>query len=407
MDNEKVITLKKSIYIDRYAWKSPLFPNYHLDKHIQLIVVIPAFKETNILEALRAIDRCSPPESKVMILVVINESEESDKEVTQINQEGYQKIKNYPSRYELLVGYVRLPAKKAGVGLARKMGMDEAVRMFMKNDYDGIIVCFDADCKCQKNYLTEIEQTYKNKNVGAAIVFYEHDYEVNKDLIIQYELFLRYYIHAIRYTGFPYAFQTLGSCITVRSSVYQRLGGMNTRKAGEDFYFLNKIIPHVTFCEINKTTIYPSGRLSDRVPFGTGKSLNNMMKNECDTYKVYNPMIFEDLTTFFQQKNTFFQHQKATFPQSIVDFLGKTWKQDLIHIKNSVSNDHLLFKRFFLWFDAFKILKYVHFARDHFYANVPLNTAIIWLNNIGVTCAGNGEEEQLASLRNFDRNHRG
>ena len=57
-----------------------------------------------------------------------------------------------------------------------------------------------------------------------------------------YELHLRYYKQALQFTGFPYYYHTIGSAFAVNAEVYCKQGGMNRQKAGEDFYFLQKII---------------------------------------------------------------------------------------------------------------------------------------------------------------------
>ena len=92
-----------------------------------------------------------------------------------------------------------------------------------------------------------------------------------------YELHLRYLNLFSRFTGFPYAYHTIGSCFGVRAETYASQGGMNKRKAGEDFYFLHKIIPLGEFREINNTCVIPSPRESDRVPFGTGAAIGKYL----------------------------------------------------------------------------------------------------------------------------------
>ena len=78
---------------------------------------------------------------------------------------------------------------------------------------------------------------------------------------------------------FPFAFHTIGSSMAVRASSYMRQGGMNKRKAGEDFYFQQKIIPLCGFTECNSTVVYPSPRPSYRVPFGTGRAMLGYLQN--------------------------------------------------------------------------------------------------------------------------------
>ena len=73
----------------------------------------------------------------------------------------------------------------------------------------------------------------------------------------------------MKYSNLPYSFHTIGSAFALTASAYTRQGGMNRRKAGEDFYFINKLIKGEIFGEINDTKVIPSPRISDRVPFGT------------------------------------------------------------------------------------------------------------------------------------------
>ena len=80
------------------------------------------------------------------------------------------------------------------------------------------------------------------------------------------------------FAGLPYSYHTIGSAFAVTAKAYARQGGMNRRKAGEDFYFINKLIKGENFGEITNTTVFPSPRTSNRVPFGTGKAIVDALK---------------------------------------------------------------------------------------------------------------------------------
>ncbi|MEM9337686.1 MAG: glycosyltransferase, partial [Bacteroidota bacterium] len=350
MENQQKVSMSHSLYLKRYAWPDALFTDYQPDPSLGLIVVIPSFKEEGLIEALTALNQCVAPRQKVLLLVVVNESMQASEEVRAVNVQTIESLKSYSSKFELLFKHIQLPEKKAGVGLARKIGMDEAVRFFKRIKKDGVIVCYDADCTCNPNYLQAIEEQFENPKTNAGIVFYEHRLDgPNRDAIINYELYLRYYIDSLRYAGFPYAHQTLGSCIVVRSSVYQKQGGMNTRKAGEDFYFLNKVIPLGGLREINETCVYPSDRISDRVPFGTGKAINDLLKND-STYCVYHPKIFEDLRVFFSRIPDFWKEDFGELPVPVKTFLGDDWKEQLLQVKKQVRSLDAVVRRFFQWF---------------------------------------------------------
>ncbi|MEP1095996.1 MAG: glycosyltransferase family 2 protein [Cyclobacteriaceae bacterium] len=396
--------MSTNLYLERYAWKDPILPEYEPKKNLKTIIVIPSFRETQLQQALDSINNCDPPKSELLILVVINEPAESTTEITEINRKCLDSLKKYDSNYELVFSYQKLPKKKAGVGLARKIGMDEAVRIFEKVDEDGVIICYDSDCLCAQNYLIEIENHFLDQKAKAGIVFYEHQLNgQNKEWIIQYESYLRYYISGLRYAKYPHAHQTLGSCIIVRSSTYQKQGGMNSRQAGEDFYFLNKVIPSGEFVEVNTTTVYPSDRVSDRVPFGTGKAVEQLMHSK-RSYEVYNPKIFEDLRVFFSQITSHPESDPAIIPDSISDFLGINIEKDFEEIRRQTTSQQAFIKRFFGWFDAFKILKYVHFARDNHHPNVGLTEALLWLDSkVQNRIYSENLETQLANLRTVDR----
>ena len=79
-----------------------------------------------------------------------------------------------------------------------------------------------------------------------------------------------------------------------------RQGGMNKRQAGEDFYFLHKIIPLGHFGEINTTRVIPSPRPSDRVPFGTGRAVRDYLATH--KFETYPLEAFRDLKQFFSIK---------------------------------------------------------------------------------------------------------
>lgn len=396
--------MRKSIYLERYAWKDSLFPSYIAKSDLALIVVIPAYKEEHLLKALDSLNTCDKPNGGVLIIVLINEAETTSEDVIRINQKCQASVNKYDSKFDLLYSYQRLPIKKAGVGLARKIGMDEAVRIFEGQGKDGLILCFDADCTCDTNYLVEVEKQFASDKNRAGVVFYEHEFQgKNHEAIVNYELYLRYYIDAIRHSGFPFAHQTLGSCIITRSSIYQSEGGMSTRKAGEDFYFLNKVIPLGGFVEINRTTVYPSDRVSDRVPFGTGKAVEQLL-NSNEPYEVYNPKSFIDLRNFFSQATAIWNDDPFDIPESIFSFFNGDITTELEKIKSQTTSLTSFTQRFFLWFDAFRILKFIHFSRDHYYPNVPISQALTWLFNIlDLQPASTILEDQLVALRDYDR----
>jgi len=374
--------LSKDYYFERYAWKTPLIPHFDPPSDLEMVVVIPAYKESQLDLAVHSLLACSEVACRVILLIVINAPEQSSLDDLNLNQRAYEEIKQIKGTDQITIQVVNigLPQKKAGVGLARKIGLDEAVRWFKKLNHSGILVCFDGDCRCSDTYLSAIYNAYKNQNLNAGILAYEHPLDLESG-IIPYELGLRYYTDSLRYSGYPNVHQTLGSCITINSDHYCKHGGMNTKKAGEDFYFLNKIVRKPGFAEINEALVYPAARISDRVPFGTGRALIGYQVDKENIISTYNPLIFEDIKIFMTSLPEIIQGQSPNFPTAIQKFLNAVdFYQKLDKLLKNCRNLTSFYKQFYDWFDYFMILKMIHFSRDHVHTNTPLEAGLNHLN---------------------------
>jgi len=379
--------------------------------------------EPDLIASLQSIENCDKPQRDVAVVVVVNAPENADESVKQKNLKIYAQCKEWAQTKRKFDYYFilenELPIKHAGVGLARKIGMDEAVRIFESNYTDGIILCFDADCSCEKNLLTEVGRLFlDDDSIPGCSIHFEHPLagklpDENYIGIVQYELHLRYYIDGLRYAGFPYAYQTIGSAMAVKGSIYQKQGGMNRRKAGEDFYFLHKIIPLENFKNLNTTTVFPSPRRSDRVPFGTGKAIGEWIDQSKNIFDTYHYQVFEDLTVFVGQIDRLYDRSVedifAYLPKSIQEFLTlDTLEKKVIECRQNSSNLLNFRKRFFQWFNGFKVLKYVHFARDHYYPNIPIQEGIAWLfDKYQIKVESHDLKEQLLALRKLNKDEVG
>ena len=379
-----------NFYLNKYSYCDYQI-EAQVNAEIKAIVVIPCFNEPNLVGSLQSLYACDI-DYCVEIIVVINCSEDCSNEIKKQNietfKEGQEWCKNQNSNL-ISCHFIlenSLPRKHAGVGLARKIGMDEAVARFHSVNNDGIIVMFDADSHCDKNYLSELIRHFEinPKTPGCSIQF-EHPIsgvEFSPTIysgIIKYELFLRYYIEGLRLANLPYAFHTVGSSMAVRSSAYQKQGGMNKRKAGEDFYFIQKIIELGNFTELTTTRVIPSPRTSDRVPFGTGKAINDWLLQESQNYMTYSPQTFYDLHEFTKNIDSLFSSKdwaKFCSPCLKEYLIQNKFSEALLEIRKNSSNKTGFVKRFYTWFSAFRVLKFVHFARDNYYPQVKIEKAV-------------------------------
>lgn len=360
--------------------------------NLGISVVIPCFREPEILKTLQSLHQCWRPESDVEVLILINHSEISDSESKKINQKTKEQIEEWIERNVdekikfFALGPLALKKKWAGAGVARKKGMDEAVRRFnYLQKPDGIIVSLDADTLVQRNYLKEIENHFliNRKDAGATISFEHQKHNLpQKHLqgIEYYEKYLEYYKKALEFTGYPYPMFTVGSAFAVTAIAYVKRGGMNRRQAGEDFYFLQGLVQIGNVGEITETKVFPSARISDRVPFGTGPMLKKWMNDEEDLSVSYNLNAFEDLKMFFDQKDRFFNISQKNFLKKIND-LNESMKgfikennfwTEMEDLNKNCSNIKTFRNRFFQKFTAFKVLKFLNYAHENFYEKANL-----------------------------------
>ena len=399
-------------YLSKFGYrtislKKPVEPG------LNMVVVIPAYSEPDLLKTLQSIETCEKPENPFEVIVVFNHSENASSAIKNQNIKYYNKadefIKSGALKYKcFLIEAFDLLEKIAGVGLARKIGMDEAVYRLSDNT-DGLIVCLDADCTVAPNYLVAIEQHFKEyKNTPGASIYFEHPLQYSdNDLakgIVEYELHLRYYNQLIKYTGHPFAFHTVGSSMVVRSWAYQKQGGMNKRKAGEDFYFLQKIMLLDHFSEIKNTVVCPSPRISDRVPFGTGKAQGDWVDKQKEKHFTYSPEVAKVLKKLFEmvaeKGNQMVEIAISEIPEQIINFIGlEAWELKMKELARNTSNDKAFVKRFYAWFNLFMILRFIHYYRDKYEANIPVMEAAKRL--LEILGQKSGSYEAIALLEKF------
>ena len=412
-------------YIEKHTVYQP-FIDKKPDKNLQNIIVIPCYNEPEILPSLNSLISCKEPEKPVEVIIVINSADNTNSVILEQNKRTKADINNLLFSHKSsqlkfhIISIENIPSKFAGVGFARKTGMDEAIRRFNSiSNVNGIITGFDADSLVAKNYLIEIENLFQNNpKLNGCSIYFEHQIKGSElpDIVYKkitsYELYLRYYSLALRYTGFPYYFHTVGSSFAVKAETYCKQGGMNRKQAGEDFYFLQKIMPLGNYKYLNTTTVYPSSRPSDRVPFGTGAFIKSNIENPDKEFLTYNFEVFQNLALFFSQINKLFdmenfEYEAFNLHESLVQFLYKNeFLKALNEINANTSNINTFKKRFFQWFDAFRILKYMNFAHPYYYMKTPVNESVNeYLNHTEKRhLCSNDEGKLLKNLRLIEKN---
>ena len=385
-------------------------------KDLKIIVVIPSYNEKNIQPTVDSLFLKQDDFSfNVEVIVLINNSESEIEEIKEQNLLTLKTLQNLSETYSksnmhlipVLIG--DLDAKHAGVGWARKLGMDIATQRFRTINFNGIIVGLDADTVVESNYLNSIYSFFSNNNFNAASIYFEHPVtgdsfsDVHLEQIKYYELHLRYYKNSLKYSNLPYSFHTIGSAFALTASAYARQGGMNRRKAGEDFYFINKLIKGEIFGEINDTKVIPSPRISDRVPFGTGRAILEGLNTKKDLSLTYDFQSFEVIHSWINRIETK-DFKYGNFPEILKAYMGEEiWIKHHTMMLNNTNSHKSYLKLFYNIFDAFWMLKFIHFLRDNYYPNTRLldntNALLIKMNYPIISSI----TSQLEFLRKLDK----
>ena len=388
---------------------------------IENVIIVPAISEyKNIINLLTSIVKMdSKYFDSTLVVFVINNIASSSIEIKIENKNTLSLLRSIVNKdlgtgitivekilsSGIKLGFIdastignELPEKNGGVGLARKLGMDLALSILdFKSSNKKILVCLDADCTLEKNYLTEVVQNFNKRNLSAAVVNYKHKLSEDKNTnkaIICYEIFLRYYVLGLIYAKSDYAIHTIGSTMMCDYESYIKVEGMNKKKAAEDFYFLQKLAKNVQIEKISETTVYPSGRKSWRVPFGTGQRISRYLSNTQNEYLLYDPKTFHILKKWLEVfysivnvKADVYLNYAKIIDKYLFDFLIEqnfelSWNNIIV---NSSSDKQIIIQKK-RWFDGFRTLKLVHFLRDNSFPMKNMFNAIDeMLNLIGTS----------------------
>jgi hypothetical protein len=401
------------------AWlgEKAIYPEFISEKPAAdtgIIVVVPAYNEPEITTMLDSLAGCSVPACSTEVIVVINAPANAPVLHIEGNLKAIRNIESWKKQnkdcfFQLFYIDPVVSFEGWGVGLARKTGMDEALRRF--NDLgrpDGVILCLDADCTVDANYLTSVyNELLRKKERTACSIYFEHPlsgYEYPDSFfnsILQYELHLRYYYQGLIFSGFPYAFQTTGSAMAVKAHAYMKAGGMNRKQAGEDFYFIQKLAPSEGYFYLNTTVVYPSPRSSYRVPFGTGAAMQKLIQTAEPLYMTYNFRAFRELRDTFSLIDKLHNCSDTDLPvfyNKLPDGMrmfipAEEFYEKVSEVKSNTKGFDSFRKRFFAWFNMFRIVKYLNAVHRDFLEKIPVEkSAAELLRDRGIIVKGNVRE---------------
>ncbi len=294
---------------------------------------IPAMDENDYLfDTLKCIERQNYA-GKIQTYICVNQPEwwhddDNKRDICKRNAELLEKLRE--RKKGLIVidkttkGNGWATKKKSGVGVARQTLLNEILERATEKD---IFVSMDADCTFGNNYINSVVcNLEKNKQFSAFNSPYYHRLTSNENAdrgILRYEIYMRIFLLNMLRIKSPFAFTAFGSAIACRIKTCKSLGNFDAHQAGEDFYFLQKIVKHEKISLYGDEIITPSSRMSDRVPFGTGKAIATMEKEE-RTYPIFHHSFFDKIAEAYQILDSLY---KKDIHSELFDFLQSTSKE--------------------------------------------------------------------------------
>ncbi len=371
------------------------------------MLVIPSYGESeSLVAALGSVPK--GPAGDTLIVVVLNARADSPPPVHEANAAARRRLAEaatgpirelaapspvveHPMAHGKLVLIDRAAAghylpEGQGVGLARKIGNDFALALHGGGRIASPwIHNTDADVILPNDYFDQIGKLGDQPGNAAAVYFFEHRFAEDADLAEAarlYEISLRYYTLGLAWAGSPYAYEAMGSCIAVRPSAYAAVRGFPKKNAAEDFYFLNKVAKVGAIERLAGAPLLLDGRVSDRVPFGTGRALGDLVTKPRarSGFRLYHPVVFAHVAAWLSvlertaqsggrvdlavdeipRDNPFF---RATLLVESLERMG-AFAAVREAIDRSSGDPATMRRHFHAWFDAFRTRKLVHALRD-------------------------------------------
>ena len=377
-------------YLDRYA--EPEAAIKLPGRHYEHSLVIPAFHENQ--ESVRKVWRRIEPGTSFLVILVVNSNVEEDpsarmlidgltlnRQTSQLTNQIQlvEKIGGAEGPDLLLIDrYSRGYSidKKQGVGLARKIGMDIAASLIKQKVVSGNwLFTTDADAELPENYFN-----LETGDADAAFIYpFKHVAPPGLKSPMQlYEISMLYYLAGLLWANSPYAYPTIGSTISCSLGRYAAVRGFPKRNTGEDFYLLNKLrkIGEVRLGDGDPIII--SGRISNRVPIGTGQAIRAIheLGSPIAEFMLEDPRCFSQLKHFLDWLNAI----SVTQPKQLFtgdpdtdEYVGHIGLMPHYERKRLQSpTPGVMRKHLHDWFDGLKTRQFIHYFRDQHFGRVTV-----------------------------------
>lgn len=253
--------------------------------------------------------------------------------------------------------------KKGGVGVARKTVVDSILEKALDTD---ILINMDADTTFDTNFVTAIVNTFQTyTKIEALNIPYYHNLTGNDEqdrAMLRYELYLRNHMLNMLRINSPYAFTAFGSAIACFIKSYKAVDGFDSQTAGEDFYFLQKIVKYGKLKLYTPATVYPSARCSNRVTFGTGTAIADFRANNYSRYPIYHYKIFDSIAKTYELIDNIFEKDVDSI---LISFLMKYYQEEDLwsKLRNNFKTPASFKKAFHHKIDGLRLFQFLRYMQ--------------------------------------------
>jgi hypothetical protein len=396
-------------YLQKRAIARPLLGQFNRSICYRRTVVIPALAEAETLPlTLQSLYVSKPPDilAETLILIVVNnrapendisEGNSEIEEYLRSNLQTLRWLKDHTPTVPSQIAWIdssspgfELPSW-GGVGLARKIGCDSILAFLRETENPTplskfVFFSLDADTLVSPNYLKTAAHELLESGKAGGVIPFKHQQAASPEgqaAIDAYEAFLSYYVGGLRWARSPYAFHSVGSCLCFTARGYIQANGFPARRrAGEDFYFSMELAKTGGIYEIQHTSVFPSSRISRRVPFGTGRRMAEALLMGKKDVMVYDPRVFVTLRKLLFAISTNLDGEAEEIyacinhPQT-ADFLERRGFSNIwTRFRQQYKGEKALLAAFHRWFDGFVTLKYIHWLTEHMWPRQRLESTL-------------------------------
>ncbi len=359
---------------------SPLQSRSVLKDKFRAVIAIPCCNEFETLpETLTSLEATGPLRDDVLVVVNVNQRASMDDGNNLATLRWLEQFETpLPLAWLDHVTDGNAYPEKFGVGLARHQAC--TVGMSFVDDAAPII-SLDADSPVDSNYLSAIfEYIGRHPDFQAGHVNFKHRHcgtDDERRAIEIYEKHLKRHRQKLAEANSPHAWYAIGSTIVCTKGAYVKSGGYHCRRmAGEDFYLLQQLSKVGYAIEmIEDALVFPSDRISDRVPFGTGKAVGDIVESR--RWLTYHDHCYRDLGLLLEAVEKGVSNSAADIlknvPESCARWLvDRKFESVWPKLRANSRDDKMLLQRFHEWLDAFQTLKLIHFLSDEAYPRLPM-----------------------------------